>query len=582
MGCGTSGQSSVARPDCPECLNREKTNGISINWERLKAVAQLAKTNSREVRNVMNANNVDQTKVSISDQSGKVRSGEEGLFELPTEEFMHGMLGLTIDDDRIRVILDTIAEGDLFVDFEFPTQSALYYSDRSQDDIVWMRPKDLVDCPVLFLDGTSRHDIAQGILGDCWLLSSCAAVAGRSDLMERVIPSNQPLFGEGYDGIVQFRFWRFGSWVKVYIDDQLPTKDGRLIYASCTDPTEFWVSLLEKAYAKLHGSYEAIEGGQTMDALVDLTGGLAERYDLISDEKRSDGESSLYKHLLQSCASGSFVTCSRKGDWRKAVRADNKGLVAGHAYTITDVKQITTSSSDTIDLLRIRNPWGNETEWNGHWSDMSHDWSRVNEREKEIMDFKNQSDGEFWMNFNDFATEFEEVSICTLGPDFDSDGTVDRVGQVKAIKGEWVMHKTSGGSRNDFLRFATNPQFVITLATENLNLGEKSSSSVVICLMQEHRRSDRSKGVHMHQIGFVLYKCPNDDCNRRLPAEYFMYNYAEGSTGTFINYREVFGRFELAAGNYIVVPATFEPDSPSRFIIRVYASDAFTLREVFD
>lgn len=49
-----------------------------------------------------------------------------------------------------------------------------------------------------------------------------------------------------------------------------------------------------------------------------------------------------------------------------------EGLVRGHAYSITSVKYVDINRPEVagkIGLLRLRNPWGDATEWNGAWSD---------------------------------------------------------------------------------------------------------------------------------------------------------------------------------------------------------------------
>ncbi len=80
---------------------------------------------------------------------------------------------------------------------------------------------------------------------------------------------------------------------QVMIDNFLPIleEEERLAFTCSSNEGELWPSLLEKACAKVHGSYYALEGGSVDDALVDLTGGVSVKTDLSRPEAREMIES---------------------------------------------------------------------------------------------------------------------------------------------------------------------------------------------------------------------------------------------------------------------------------------------------
>ena len=76
------------------------------------------------------------------------------------------------------------------------------------------------------------------------------------------------------------KFWRGNAWRVVVVDDYIPCgDDGLPCFANLSaDSCEFWPLIVEKAYAKLNGSYEAIISGKENQALQDLTGGGGANY----------------------------------------------------------------------------------------------------------------------------------------------------------------------------------------------------------------------------------------------------------------------------------------------------------------
>lgn len=464
-----------------------------------------------------------------------------------------------------------LSEGRLFEDPEFPaTDRSLYYKERLDRPITWLRPSEICEDPQLFVEGYSRFDVQQGELGDCWLLAAVANLTMYKKLFFQVVPDDQS-FDEDYAGVFHFRFWQYGRWVDVVIDDRLPTYHGKLVFLSSSEKNEFWSALLEKAYAKLHGSYEALKGGSTCEAMEDFTGGVTEMYDI------KELPQNFYTILMKAYERNSLMGCSIEPDPNVLEAETPVGLIRGHAYSITRVKYVdieTPGRAGKIPLLRLRNPWGNEAEWNGPWSDKSPEWRYIPDSEKEELGLTFDDDGEFWMSFKDFVNHFDRVEICNLNPDsLDPEECPEgctKKWEMSVYEGEWVRGVSAGGCRNYLESFWRNPQYTLTL-TDVDEGDDENKCTVIVALMQKNRRAQRHQGLECLTIGFAIYKVPDGGPVNHLDMNFFKYNSSVARSDAFINLREVSARFKLDPGRYVVVPSTFEPNEEGEFLLRVFS-----------
>ncbi|XP_039616618.1 calpain-1 catalytic subunit-like [Polypterus senegalus] len=429
--------------------------------------------------------------------------------------------------------------------------------------VTWKRPTEICSNPQFIVDGATRTDICQGALGDCWLLAAIASLTLNDTILHRVVPHGQS-FQNQYAGIFHFQFWQFGEWVDVVIDDRLPVKDNKLLFVHSAEGNEFWSALLEKAYAKLNGCYEALSGGSTSEGFEDFTGGVTEMYELRKPPN------DLYTIIQKALERGSLLGCSIDITSSLDMEAVTfKKLVKGHAYSLTGAEEVSCRGLPT-KLVRIRNPWG-EVEWTGAWSDNSSEWSSVDPAFRNKWQIRKE-DGEFWMSFKDFLREFTRLEICNLTPDALKSARI-RKWNTCLYDGSWRRGSTAGGCRNYPATFWINPQFKIAL-TESDNDDGQSGCSFLIALMQKNRRRLRKEGQDMETIGFAIYEVPDEFVGQsgvHLKREFFLTHGSRARSELFINLREVSSRFKLPRGEYIIVPSTFEPHKESDFVLRVFS-----------
>jgi hypothetical protein len=174
-------------------------------------------------------------------------------------------------------------------------------------------------------------------------------------------------------GVYGFVFFRDGEWFSTVVDDNLymvqqdytsdiydnsgeeereyrelhQTGSSALYFAHCADKNETWLPLLEKAYAKVHGDYDAISGGVSGEAVEDMTGGVTTN---LLTNKVLDKDK-LWQELLG--ANKDFVFAALSSSPTTNVEG-MRGLTPGHSYSILKATEESDADGNKFRLVLIR------------------------------------------------------------------------------------------------------------------------------------------------------------------------------------------------------------------------------------
>lgn len=299
-------------------------------------------------------------------------------------------------------------------------------------------------------------------------------------------------------------------------------------FAQCVNPNETWLPLLEKAYAKAHGDYSAIEGGYGGEGIEDLTGGVTSE---IYTTDILDKEHFWNEELMK--VNQDFLFGCSTGVWGRGW-GERKGIVELHAYSVLKAREI-----DGVRLVLLKNPWGKH-EWRGPWSDgsskccvhdhlplyfshslplatstlltyLTEEWTA---EWLQKLDHKFGDDGSFWISYDDLLRKYQAFDRTRL---FSPQWKVASIWTTLDVSWTVDYHDT---------------KFAFSLY--------KSGPVVIVFSQLDERYFKGLEGQYRFELSFRVHKAGEED-------------YVVRSQNYYRMNRSVNVELDLEAGEYVVV-----------------------------
>jgi hypothetical protein len=205
----------------------------------------------------------------------------------------------------------------------------------------------------LFGNTPSHLDEVQGLLGDCYLISSVGSIADRAPA------AIQNMFIYNGDNTWTVRFYVNGTADYVTVNRMLPVSGGQLVYAdygslASNASNVLWIPLIEKAYAEWDetgnegrsnvNTYADIEGGWMADVDAQVLGHAASSYNLVTASDQAALVSGMTNNMAVTIGT---ISSSSSDD------SLPYGLYGDHAYAVIGYNA-------TAGTFVLYNPWGTD------------------------------------------------------------------------------------------------------------------------------------------------------------------------------------------------------------------------------
>ncbi|KAG2449615.1 hypothetical protein HYH02_005148 [Chlamydomonas schloesseri] len=530
-------------------------------------------------------------------------------------------------------------EDGLVTDPDFLPGVSSLYPDPNQPpasappDVTWRR----VSGTLYFPTGKTPR-LLQGVLESGSFLGALAAVAAArgGELLLDLIVSDDSAGGGAYT----FQFFKHGCWQAVVVDNYLPclADEERLAFACSAVVGELWPSLLEKAYAKVHGSYYALAGGSVHEALVDLTGGVGFKVKTDTPEgQAAAADGGLWADLCAWLGSKSIIgaVAKRPAPARQRFRPDvipeseegattsealaqefaagmegggedeqqeqqgPYGLVYGQTYSVLEARAV----NDNIRLVRLHCPWPRGV-WTGPWATGSAEWDYPAVAGKlDSFAASLEDEATFWMPFADFVAFFNRLHVCRMFPPTWHQLTLHCGWQGPSAGGPYYLpppEPTFGGGASSA---AERSGGEVSTTTSNGNgngtgsgaalvsstwccnpqfrMTVKKAAEVVVCLGQQDptvaHRCHVPKRHRKRAIGLQILKVPLDSLGRRweVKAGDVVADLAPSTS------REVCATFRASPDfAYVVVPHAGRAGEEGAFVLRTLSSSPMEVEQL--